>query len=174
MGKNQSVTLHVLHKTVLCSTVICSTVLYCTVYYCNVQHSTVILDCPDHIFNMKIEDLLGGNYLDCFSCLANLFSYFDTFFRVGLMNLPFMSLTEMVSSLIWRSRRMTSRCRKNISPSSLYHLSKYCWQIFFISSIEADSRSALVPHLSAITLSLSSAFLSCSFFSSSAAFLRSR
>merc|ERR1711981_923753 len=44
-----------------------------------------------------------------------------------------MSLTEMVSSLIWRSRRMTSRCRKNISASSLYHLSKYCWQIFFKS-----------------------------------------
>merc|ERR1719461_1454918 len=41
-----------------------------------------------------------------------------------------MSLTEMVSSLIWRSRRMTSRCRKNISASNLYHLSKYCWQIF--------------------------------------------
>merc|ERR1711953_1541049 len=65
-----------------------------------------------------------------------------------------MSLTEMVSSLIWRSRRMTSRCRKNISPSRLYHLSKYCWQIFFRSSMEAESRSALVPHLSAITLSL--------------------
>merc|ERR1712110_717676 len=47
-----------------------------------------------------------------------------------------MSLTEMVSSLIWRSRRMTSRCRKNISASSLYHLSKYCWQIFFESSTE--------------------------------------
>merc|ERR1719251_72039 len=58
-----------------------------------------------------------------------------------------MSLTEMVSSLIWRSRRMTSRCRKNISPSRLYHLSKYCWQIFFRSSMEAESRSALVPHL---------------------------
>merc|ERR1719312_2467126 len=106
--------------------------------------------------------------------LANLFSYLDTFFRGGLMNLPFMSLTEMVSSLIWRSRRMTSRCRKNISPSRLYHLSKYCWQIFFRSSMEAESRSALVPHLSAITLSLSSAFLSCSFFSSSAAFFLSR
>merc|ERR1719264_651758 len=51
--------------------------------------------------------------LAAFSCsLANLFSYLETFFRVGLMNLPFMSLTEMVSSLIWRSRRMTSRCRK--------------------------------------------------------------
>merc|ERR1719481_1022886 len=186
MGKNQSVTLHVLHKTVLYSTVICSTVLYCTVYYCNVQYSTVILDCPDHIFYMKIEELLGGDYLDCFSwlakanlaafscSLANLFSYLETFLRVGLMNLPFMSLTEMVSSLIWRSRRMTSRCRKNISPSRLYHLSKYCWQIFFRSSMEAESRSALVPHLSAITLSLSSAFLSCSFFSSSAAFFLSR
>jgi len=32
--------------------------------------------------------------------LANLFSYLETFLRVGLMNLPFMSLTEMVSSLI--------------------------------------------------------------------------
>merc|ERR1712062_448451 len=63
--------------------------------------------------------------LAAFSCnLANLFSYLETFFRVGLMNFPFMSLTEMVSSLIWRSRRMTSRCRKNISASSLYHLSK--------------------------------------------------
>merc|ERR1719370_446294 len=82
--------------------------------------------------------------LAAFSCsLANLFSYLETFFRVGLMNLPFMSLTEMVSSLIWRSRRMTSRCRKNISPSRLYHLSKYCWQIFFRSSMEAESRSAL-------------------------------
>jgi len=39
--------------------------------------------------------------LAAFSCsLANLFSYLDTFLRVGLMNLPFMSLTEMVSSLI--------------------------------------------------------------------------
>merc|ERR1719431_324142 len=110
---------------------------------------------------------LANANLAAFSCsLANLFSYLDTFLRVGLMNLPFMSLTEMVSSLIWRSRRMTSRWRKNISPSRLYHLSKYCWQIFLRSSMEAESRSALVPHLSAITLSLSSAFLSCSFFSS--------
>merc|ERR1719278_2312068 len=57
-----------------------------------------------------------------------------------------MSLTEMVSSLICRSLRMTSLCRKNISPSRLYHLSKYCWQIFFRSSWVAASRSALVPH----------------------------
>merc|ERR1712029_1296625 len=85
-----------------------------------------------------------------------------------------MSLTEMVSSLIWRSRRMTSRCGKNISASSLYHLSKYSWQIFFRSSMEALSMSALVPHLSAMTRSLSSALRSCSFFSSSAAFLRRR
>merc|ERR1712110_1063852 len=85
-----------------------------------------------------------------------------------------MSLTEMVSSLIWRSRRMTSRCRKNISASSLYHLSKYCWQIFFKSSTEAFSMSALVPQRSAMTRSLSSALCSCSFFSSSAAFLRRR
>merc|ERR1711988_1746440 len=66
-----------------------------------------------------------------------------------------MSLTEMVSSLIWRSRRMTSRCRKNISASSLYHLSKYCWQIFFKSSTDAFSMSALVPQRSAMTRSLS-------------------
>merc|ERR1740137_315098 len=46
-----------------------------------------------------------------------------------------MSLTEMVSSLIWRSRRITSRWRKNISPSSPYHLSKYCWQIFLRSGV---------------------------------------
>merc|ERR1711993_32503 len=68
-----------------------------------------------------------------------------------------MSLTEMVSSLIWRSRRMTSRCRKNISASSLYHLSKYCWQVFFKSSTDAFSMSALVPQRSAMTRSLSSA-----------------
>merc|ERR1719431_33272 len=106
---------------------------------------------------------LANANLAAFSCsLANLFSYLDTFLRVGLMNLPFMSLTEMVSSLIWRSRRMTSRWRKNISPSRLYHLSKYCWQIFLRSSMEAESRSALVPHLSAIFLSrvLSFFFLS--------------
>merc|ERR1719270_469672 len=73
--------------------------------------------------------------LAAFSCsLANLFSYLETFLRVGLMNLPFMSLTEIVSSLIWRSRRMTSRWRKNISASNLYHLSKYPWQIFLRSS----------------------------------------
>merc|ERR1719370_2141303 len=186
MGKNQSVTLHVLHKTVLYSTVICSTLLYSTVYYCNVQYSTVILDCLDHIFYMKIEELLGGDYLDCFSwlakanlaafscSLANLFSYLETFLRVGLMNLTFISLTEMVSSLIWRSRRMTSRWRKNISPSSPYHLSKYCWQTFLRSSMEAPSISALVPHLSAITLSLSSALRSCSNFNSSAAFFLRR
>merc|ERR1719312_600287 len=113
--------------------------------------------------------------LAAFSCsLVNLFSYLDTFLRVGLMNLPFMSLTEMVSSLIWRSRRMTSRWRKNISPSREYHLSKYCWQIFLSSSVEAFSRSALVPQRSAMTRSLSSSFLSCSFFNSSAAFLRRR
>merc|ERR1712008_177409 len=113
--------------------------------------------------------------LAAFSCsLANVFSYFDTFFRVGLMNLPFMSLTEMVSSLIRRSRRITSRWRKNISPSSPYHLSKYCWQIFLRSSVEALSRSALVPQRSAMTRRRSSALRSCSFFSSSAAFLRSR
>merc|ERR1711977_723932 len=116
------------------------------------------------------ERELGGLLLQ----LGKFVLVLDTSLRVGLMNLPFMSLTEMVSSLIWRSRRMTSRCRKNISPSRLYHLSKYCWQIFFRSSMEVASRSALVPHLSAITLSLSSAFLSCSFFSSSAAFFLSR
>merc|ERR1711997_1325126 len=110
-----------------------------------------------------------------FSCsLANLFSYLETFLRVGLMNFPFMSLTEMVSSLICRSLRMTSLCRKNISPSRLYHLSKYCWQIFLSSSWGAASRSALVPHRSAITRRRSSAFLSCSFLSSSAAFFLRR
>merc|ERR1719239_49823 len=109
--------------------------------------------------------------LDCFSwlakanlaafswSLANLFSYLLTFFRVGLMNLPFMSETEMVSSLIWRSRRITSRCRKNISPSRPYHLSKYFWQMPLRSSMEEASISA---------------FLSCSFFSSSAAFFLRR
>merc|ERR1719493_172636 len=106
--------------------------------------------------------------------LANLFSYLETFLRVGLMNLPFMSDTDMLSSLMLRSRRMTSRCRKNISPSRLYHLSKSSVQIFFRSSMEALSMSALVPHLSAMTRSLSSALRSCSFFSSSAAFLRRR
>merc|ERR1712212_525508 len=91
---------------------------------------------------------LANANLAAFSCsLANLFSYLLTFFSVGLMNLPFMSDTEMVSSLICRSRRITSRCRKNISPSSPYHLSKYSWQIFFRSSMEADSNSALLPHL---------------------------
>merc|ERR1712156_1075838 len=79
--------------------------------------------------------------------LANLFSYLEPFLRVGLMNLPFMSLTEMVSSLIWRSRRMTSRCRKNISPSRLYHLSKSSVQIFLRSSMDAASKSFLAPHL---------------------------
>merc|ERR1719188_2214295 len=114
-------------------------------------------------------------YLVAFSCsLANLFSYLETFLRVGLMNLPFMSLTLMVSSLICRSLRMTSLCRKNISPSRLYHLSKYCWQIFLRSSVLALSRSALVPHLSAMTLSLSSAFLSCSNLISWAAFFLRR
>merc|ERR1712107_638032 len=113
--------------------------------------------------------------LAAFSCsLANLFSYLLTFFKVGLMNLPFMSDTEMVSSLIWRSRRITSLCRKNISPSRPYHLSKYCWQIFLRSSVEAESNSALVQHLSAMTRRRSSAFLSCSFFSSSAAFFLRR
>ena len=38
---------------------------------------------------------------------------------------------EMVSSLIWRSQGMTSRCKKKISPSRLYHMSKNCWEIFF-------------------------------------------
>merc|ERR1719167_936766 len=96
--------------------------------------------------------------LAAFSCsLANLFSYLETFLRVGLMNLPFMSLTEMVSSLIWRSRGMTSLWRKNISASNLYHLSKYSWQIFLRSSTEALSMSALVPQRSAMTRSLSSA-----------------
>merc|ERR1712224_126578 len=64
--------------------------------------------------------------LAAFSCnLANLFSYLETFLRVGLMNLPFISLTLIVSSLICKSLRITSLCRKNISPSRLYHLSKY-------------------------------------------------
>merc|ERR1711944_146515 len=102
--------------------------------------------------------------------LANLFSYLETFLRVGLMNLPFMSETDMLSSLIWRSLRMTSLCRKNISPSRLYHLSKYSLTIFFNSSSLAFSMSFLVPHLSLMTLWRSAAFLSCSFFSSSAAF----
>merc|ERR1719197_1912087 len=127
-----------------------------------------------HIIYLAFSWLAKAN-LAAFSCnLANLFSYLETFFRVGLMNFPFMSLTEMVSSLIWRSRRMTSRCRKNISASSLHHLSKYCWQIFFKSSTDAFSMSALVPQRSAMTRSLSSALRSCSFLSSSAAFLRRR
>merc|ERR1719197_1915469 len=127
-----------------------------------------------HIIYLAFSWLAKAN-LAAFSCsLANLFSYLETFFRVGLMNFPFMPLTELVSSLIWRSRRMTSRCRKNISASSLYHLSKYCWQIFFKSSTDAFSMSALVPQRSAMTRSLSSALRSCSFFSSSAAFLRRR
>merc|ERR1740119_71657 len=104
---------------------------------------------------------LANANLAAFSCsLANLFSYLLTFFKVGLMNLPFMSETEMVSSLIWRSRRITSRCRKNISPSRPYHLSKYFWQMPLRSSMEEASISALVPHLSAITRRRSSAFLS--------------
>merc|ERR1712014_284528 len=87
----------------------------------------------------------------------------ETFLRVGLMNLPFMSDTDMLSSLMLRSRRMTSRCRKNISPSRLYHLSKSSVQIFLRSSMEAASKSFLAPHLSLIPLCLSAAFLSCSF-----------
>merc|ERR1712241_1626433 len=134
----------------------------------------MFLKAVKYTFYFAFSWLANAN-LAAFSCsLANLFSYLETFLRVGLMNLPFMALTEMVRSLIWRSRRMTSRCRKNISASSLYHLSKYSWQIFFRSSIEALSMSALVPHLSAMTRSLSSALRSCSFFSSSAAFLRRR
>merc|ERR1719468_536632 len=35
-----------------------------------------------------------------FWSLANLFSYFETFFNVGLMNFPLRSLTAMLSSLI--------------------------------------------------------------------------
>merc|ERR1712088_1234982 len=85
-----------------------------------------------------------------------------------------MSETDMLSSLIWRSRRMTSLCRKNISPSRLYHLSKYSLTIFLSSSSLAFSMSFLVPHLSLMTLCRSAAFLSCSFFSSSAAFFLSR
>merc|ERR1740119_67802 len=85
---------------------------------------------------------LANANLAAFSCsLANLFSYLLTFFKVGLMNLPFMSETEMVSSLIWRSRRITSRCRKNISPSRPYHLSKYFWQMPLRSSMEEASIS---------------------------------
>merc|ERR1719415_406461 len=97
---------------------------------------------------------LANANLAAFSCsLANLFSYLDTFFSVGLMNLPFMSLTDMLSSLIWRSRKMTSRCKKNISPSRLNHLSKYSLTIFLSSSSEAFSMSFLTPHLSEMTLS---------------------
>merc|ERR1719210_702170 len=118
---------------------------------------------------------LANANLAAFSCsLANLFSYLDTFFSVGLMNLPFMSLTDMLSSLIWRSRKMTSRCKKNISPSRLNHLSKYSLTMFFSSSSEALSMSFLTPHRSAMILWRSVAFLSCSFFNSSAAFLRNR
>ena len=51
---------------------------------------------------------------------------------------------EMVSSLIWRSQGMTSRCKKKISPSRLYHMSKNCWQIFFRSSIETKSKTSVV------------------------------
>lgn len=43
--------------------------------------------------------------------LANLFSNFETFLRVGLMNFPFMSLTDMCNSLICKSLKMTSRWR---------------------------------------------------------------
>merc|ERR1719219_231414 len=85
-----------------------------------------------------------------------------------------MSLTDMFNSLIWRSRRMTSLCKKNISPSKLYHLSKYSLTIFFRSSSLADSMSFLEPHLSDITRWRSAAFLSCSFLSSSAAFFLSK
>merc|ERR1719510_1793923 len=85
-----------------------------------------------------------------------------------------MSLTDILSSLIWRSRRITSLCKKNISPSKLYHLSKYSLTIFFKSSSLAVSRSFLVPHLSEMTRWRSAAFLSCSFLSSSTAFFLSK
>merc|ERR1719245_2195103 len=48
---------------------------------------------------------------------------------------------------------------KNISPSRLYHLSKYSLTIFFNSSSLAFSMAFLVPHLSLITLWRSAAFL---------------
>ena len=48
-------------------------------------------------------------YFAAFSCnFANLFSNFDTFFSVGFMNFPFMSLTVMFSSLIWNKNNRFS------------------------------------------------------------------
>merc|ERR1712173_431959 len=43
-----------------------------------------------------------------FWSLANLFSYFDTFFNVGLMNFPLRSFTAMLSSLISKPLFLTS------------------------------------------------------------------
>ena len=64
--------------------------------------------------NLPVHVTNGDGELVDLEVAANWFSYLETFFRVCLMKLHFMSLTEMVSSLIWRSQRMTSGCRKNI------------------------------------------------------------
>ena len=50
--------------------------------------------------------------LAAFSCnFANLFSYLETFFNVGLMNLPFISLTDMFNSLIYSIKNIMT-CKK--------------------------------------------------------------
>ena len=70
--------------------------------------------CVQPIFLSIILNLCNLVYLDlswfananlaAFSwSFANLFSYLETFFRVGLMNFPFMSLTDMFNSWIWNN-----------------------------------------------------------------------
>ena len=49
----------------------------------------------------KVRFIRSGLEASLQMSLSKLFSYLDTFFRVGLMNLPFMSRSETVSSLIW-------------------------------------------------------------------------
>merc|ERR1719468_974336 len=107
-----------------------------------------------------------------FCSLANLFSYLDTFFRVGLMNFPLKSLTAIFSSLISKSLFLTSNSISYFWDSQRYIRSKYSLQICFSVSSEADSTSLGWPQRSSMTILLSCAFLSCSFFNSSAAFLR--
>merc|ERR1711997_915125 len=65
--------------------------------------------------------------LAAFSCsLANLFSYLETFLRVGLMNLPFMSMTRSLSSAL-RSCSFLS--------SSAAFLRRRVLSFFFLSGV---------------------------------------
>uniref|UniRef100_A0A6B0V683 Uncharacterized protein n=1 Tax=Ixodes ricinus TaxID=34613 RepID=A0A6B0V683_IXORI len=101
-------------------------------------------------------------------------SNFETFLRAGFTNFPRRSLTWIVSSLIKKSFCLTSYSRSYLASSRAAIRLWYCLRIpCSVASLQLSTGLG-APMRSAMIFFLCSAFLSCSFLSSSAAIFLSR